>query len=293
MTAELLRALACICEGAGDEQSRVLSALGVKSAADPVEFTELFTFTLYPYASVYLGPEGMLGGEARDRIAGFWRALALDPPAEPDHLASLLALYARLVEDAASQHDRASRLLTGHAKNALLWEHLASWLPVYLARVRELASPAYAGWAEVLEAALLDEIARAEPPARQPVHLMQAPPLPDPRSAGADAFLAALLAPVRSGFIVTRHDLAIAAQSMGAGLRQGERKYLMTRMFGHDSGAMLSWLRQMARQASISHSALPAQWGAARAFWIERANAAHRLFSELAGEQTPVVSQPA
>ena len=36
----------------------------------------------------------MLGGEARDRIAGFWRALGLVPPPEPDHLAVMLGLYA-------------------------------------------------------------------------------------------------------------------------------------------------------------------------------------------------------
>jgi TorA maturation chaperone TorD len=54
------------------------------------EHTEVFGLQLYPYASVYVGPEGMLGGEARDRIAGFWRVLRLTPATEPDHLATLL-----------------------------------------------------------------------------------------------------------------------------------------------------------------------------------------------------------
>jgi hypothetical protein len=63
------------------------------------EYTELFLFQLTPYASVYLGPEGMLGGEALDRIAGFWRALQQEPPVEPDHLAVMLGFYARLMEE--------------------------------------------------------------------------------------------------------------------------------------------------------------------------------------------------
>ena len=51
---------------------------------------------------VYLGAEGMLGGAARDRVAGFWRALGLVPPAEPDHLAALLGLAAALADASAT-----------------------------------------------------------------------------------------------------------------------------------------------------------------------------------------------
>jgi hypothetical protein len=33
-----------------------------------------------PYAAVYLGAEGGFGGEAADRVAGFWRAIGVPPP---------------------------------------------------------------------------------------------------------------------------------------------------------------------------------------------------------------------
>ena len=62
------------------------------------EHTDLFHFQLYPYASVYLGEEGMLGGEARDRIAGFWRILDLEPPLECDHLTVMLTYLAEVTE---------------------------------------------------------------------------------------------------------------------------------------------------------------------------------------------------
>ena len=62
-----------------------------------------------PYASVYLGPDGALGGEGADRAAGFWRASGLTPPAEPDHLTALLALYASLGEAAARRRPRPRR----------------------------------------------------------------------------------------------------------------------------------------------------------------------------------------
>ena len=44
-----------------------------------------------------------MGGLARERIAGFWNAVGLTPPPEPDHLAALLGLYASLTER-ASRH---------------------------------------------------------------------------------------------------------------------------------------------------------------------------------------------
>ena len=59
---ELFRALAALAEAPGPEHVRLAELLGLPGRPDPVEFTELFVLQLYPYASVYLGPEGMLGG---------------------------------------------------------------------------------------------------------------------------------------------------------------------------------------------------------------------------------------
>lgn len=280
--AELLRALAVLAEDAGDEQSRVFAALGLAPEADPAAFTEFFLFSLYPYASVYLGAEGMLGGGARDRIAGFWRALALDVPPEPDHLAALLALYARLDEDAEAPRSATSARLIEHAKHALFWEHLASWLPVYLSRARRIAPAPYRQWAELLEEVVLAEAARTEAPSAPSQHLVHAPALSDPRECGAKAFLAQLLSPIRCGFILTRNDLAEAARVMGAGLRQGERRFVIAQMFGHDRDAMLAWLRETARREALAHAALPLQWGSVRSFWLERAVRSEHLFAALA-----------
>jgi TorA maturation chaperone TorD len=278
--AELLRALAVLSEDAGEEQSRIFASLGIAECADRAAFTRLFVLALYPYASVYLGTEGMLGGAARESIAGFWRALALEPPAEPDHLAALLALYARLREDADAQDDAAARRLLEHAAHALFWEHLASWLPVYVAHVRKHAAQPYRRWAELLDAVLLDAATHGESAACSQ-HFTNVPELADPRVEGAEAFLASLLAPARSGFIMTRDDLAEAASAMGAGLRQGERRYVIAQMFGHDRDGMLAWLRLRARRAQEEHAALPAAWGPARTFWCDRAAASERLFAAL------------
>src|SRR3954466_872500 len=120
---EILRALAVLVEPTGRAgAARVAAALGLGELPDASAYTELFVFQLYPYASVYLGAEGMIGGEARDRVAGFWRALGEMPPAEPDHLSVMLALYARLVELEAEERDDKRRESWHSARKAFLWE---------------------------------------------------------------------------------------------------------------------------------------------------------------------------
>src|SRR5918992_3923558 len=118
----LFRPLASLAEPPNESTARAADALGLGAPPDAAEHTEVFVFQLYPYASVYLGAEGMLGGEARDRVAGFWRALRLPPPAEVDHLSVLLALYARLVELEEGEGDPARRAFWRRARKALLWE---------------------------------------------------------------------------------------------------------------------------------------------------------------------------
>src|SRR3712207_633531 len=123
---ELFRALASLVEPPNEAAARVAEPLGLGPPPGAAEHTELFVVQLYPYASVYLGAEGMMGGEARDRVAGFWRALGQTPPADADHLSAMLALYARLAELERDERDAARRASWRSARRAFLWEHLAS-----------------------------------------------------------------------------------------------------------------------------------------------------------------------
>src|SRR6266511_1409225 len=221
-TPELLRALGVLCEPPEAAHVAVAEALRLPGRIDAADHTELFGFQLVPYASVYLGADGMLGGEAADRVAGFWRALHLTPPPEPDHLAALLGLYATLGEAEDGERDPARQALWRQARRALLWEHLLTWAVAYARAVASAAPPFHAAWAELLQRTLLAEAADLEPPATPPLHLRDIPGLPEP---GEDAgtLIGALLAPVRSGLILTRLDLSRAAGSLGIGLRMGER----------------------------------------------------------------------
>ena len=224
----------------------------------------------------------MLGGEAGDRVAGFWRALGLVPPAGPDHLAALLGLYATLgVEAADPGHGPGVRAGITHARQTLLWEHLASWVPAFLAAVCDVATPRVQAWAALMGEALAAETEAAAPPMRLPLALREAPG-PPPAASSLGAALDSLLAPVRSGVVLTRERLNAGACAVGVGLRQGERRFTMRAMLDQDARGTLEWLAlEAARWAGLHRRWMP-QGAGISAWWSDRASATASLLDTLA-----------
>ena len=288
---ELIRSLGVLCEPPSDRHPAVAAAIGLEGWVDSSDYSDIFLFQLYPYASVHLGPEGMLGGIARDRVAGFWSAVGRTPPAEPDHLSALLGLYAGLAEDELRAADDAEARLIEQSRTALLHEHLSPWVFGYLDRVNELASGPIAEWAVLTHAVLRAEVVRSLPAGQPSAHLRDAPGLPDPRVDGAGSFVSGLLAPVRSGLLVTRSDLARIALSLDIGLRAGERRYALEHLLAQDAGRVLSELGSDAVQQAQAHRAR-AEWTGADAdagVLAERAEATSALLRALAAD--PFVSE--
>lgn len=267
---EIIRALAVLAEPPTDRSAELAALVDLSGVPDVSDHTELFTFQLYPYASVYTGVEGALGGEARDRVAGFWRALSLEPPSEPDHLTTLLGLYAEICERERQSSDDAPRRAWAHARSAMLWEHLLSWLGPYLAKMEDLAPPFYRQWAALLRTRLWHEAAHVPRPAALPLHLRAA----DAATAeGPDETTrtAWLLAPVLSGMILTRHDIATGARELGLGLRAGERRYALEALLGQEPSAVVQWLSVTARASAERHAQDRAALGPIAEWWQARA----------------------
>ena len=277
---ELLRALGALAESASPDTAAPAAALGL-GPLDPADHTELFVLQLPPFASIYLGANGMLGGDARDRIAGFWRAAGQAPPAEPDHLTTLLSAYASLAEGEERGTDRPGWRRLRHA---FFWEHLGSWLGPWSRRAREVAPPVYRPWAGLLEEAIAGEAVRLGPPSGLPAHLRDAAPAADEDE--GPALLGAVLAPARSGVILTRHDLARAADGLGLGLRLGERRYILENFFHQAPEETAAWLAEEARrqaEAMMTSPTLPELTD----HWVERARStAARL--DTRARSTPV-----
>jgi TorA maturation chaperone TorD len=264
---ELLRALGAIAEAPAAGRAAG-AALGLETVSD-AEHTDVFVLNLPPYVSVYLGPDGALGGEGTDRVAGFWRAIGIPPPAEPDHLSVLLGLYASLGEAALDARRPATAAALARSQASLFWEHLWPWLPGYATAVTDLAAPALAGWARLARRVIAAEFRMQPACQRLPLALRQAPH-PAEADAGIGELTAVLTTPVRSGVILTRHRLALGAGEAGVGRRIGERRFTLRAMLEQDPAATLRWLTREAGRWQHRHSASGApdeagQWWAARA----------------------------
>ena len=270
--AELIRGLGALCERPDRASERIADVLNLPEP-DPVDHTDLFVQQLPPYASVYLDEAGKIGGEARDRIAGFWRAMHLTPPPEPDHLASLFFLWSSISDQAVSERDPERRSLLEHAAMALVREHVASWLAPYLTRVSEL-SERYRSWASLVAAVVEDTLVTARGTAALPVHLAV-----EPRSLeGPVDLVAFLLTPIRSGMILTRADLKRAAGESGLAIRVGERAFVLRSLLEQDAGAITEWMADEARrQADLYASASVAP--AIAAEWSRRATRTRDLIA--------------
>lgn len=244
---------------------------------DRARFTDALVLQVYPYASVFLGEEGMLGGEARERIAGFWRALQLEPPTEPDHLTALIGLYVRLCEAQPGAGDEAEAVLLEQAGRSLLWEHLASWGTVFADALVRLGDDFYGAWAELFSATLAAEVERlhgsGQPSPGVPDYLEGLPGLGSDWGEQAQEFPRAVLAPIRTGAVFTRADFSRGASALGLGVRQGERGYILKAMLGQAREETLAWLGDEAVAWSRRH-AMRAQAGVPYgAWWRARAEA--------------------
>ena len=268
---ELLRSLAALAEPPGRETPGIAELLRLGTPPDPVDYDDLFLFQLYPYASVYLGPEGMLGGEARDRIAGFWRVLEQTPPPESDHLSLVLALYARLCELEEETADAETASRWRHLRTTFLWEHIVSWVPVYLEKLQELASPFYQAWGELLREVLQQEVSEIGQPDILPLHLREAPALLDPTAEGGEAWLDSLLSPVRSGILLVRSDLVRAGRDLQLATRVAERRYALKALLGQDPASTLDWLANEAASWQERHLRWHDLSGSIGDFWSNRA----------------------
>jgi len=272
---ELLRALGAVAGDPADARA-TCGALGLLGPGN-AEHTEVFVLNCPPYASVYLGAEGGLGGDAADRVAGFWRAIGIAPPAEPDHVTALLSLYASLGESAQDSRTAATADALARIRRALFWEHLWPWLPGYLNAVADLRAPALSPWARQVIRVIRAERG-AHPGGWLPLALRAAPG-PVTTADGLGDLLDALTVPVRSGLILTRHGLVAAAGAAGAGHRIGERRFTLRAMLEQAPAGTLRWLSgeaaRWSRRQGTARSRDPASaWWALRARHTARTMAA-------------------
>jgi len=223
---ELLRALGSLTVDGPESGGAVFGALGL----DPwtrADHTRVFVLDLAPYASIYLDPEGKLGGACVDQIAGVWRVLGLDPPREPDHLLSLIGLYAALGSAIKDCRSEVARKRVEVAARTVLAEHIHPWIFVYLAAVESYS--ATATWAALVQGVLREELSAWPQEDVLPLTLRDAPK-PDLDDLSAEKVYELATVPVVSGGVVTFGDLETMGSRAGLGVRRGERRFVLRSM---------------------------------------------------------------
>lgn len=277
-SADLWQLLALTAGEPGAEHDGMFAALGLDAPSDiqtlRAAHTEAFVAQCVPYASIYVGVEGAIGGEAAARVADFRRLLGsvTDRPGAqtaPDYLPDLLADYAEL---AAMDDDPQAR----HARKALFWEHLACWLMPFCDALGRSAPAPYDGWGALLAQALRADALALGLPAQLPLHLREAPAASVAADADSSAAAArAMFVPAATGLLLTRADLARAAEVIEGQIVPGSRAFMLRTLFDQNVTGALAWLSaEAARQAGV-HSQELAAFGDSAGFWLVRAQACH------------------
>lgn len=118
-----------------------------------------------PYESVYTSEEHLLMQDARDGALSFYRSEDLDLPAEnttpEDHIGFEMQFMAKLIDrscDALSAGDNAEFARLVRVQNEFYVQHLANWLPAFIADIeRHCKTDYYRGVAQLTRAFLAEE----------------------------------------------------------------------------------------------------------------------------------------
>ena len=264
----LFPSLGELIESPGPEHGRVARMLGLPGEASRKDFTNLFVIQLFPHASIYVSPSGLAGGPIRDEIARYHEFLEAPIPAEPDHIASVLKWYGHLQNNLngyAKDED------TRDVRHSFFWNCIASWLPPYLLRARELGSTLYRAWAEVTLDVLEAEAVQLGLPTTAPAPLLTAPGLPSVRSAAE--FVDALFVPVTSGLMLCRYDLGRCAAENRLVVRVADRRQNVKMFLAENPAGVSAWLYSEALRQADNVRMLPPAFGPVREFWTRRAEA--------------------
>ncbi len=197
------------------------------------QFTWLFEFNVYPYASVYLDPSGMLNAPWTGFVTGVYEALGLQPSDTQlaDHLSVLLEATAALLERELKATSALSAEQTRHAQRVILLDHLLPWLPVFCNTISRIDTGIY----RQLCASLQDLVCEHSQ------NLIEAKPKPftfynqgenqeldnDKSQSEAEKHLRYLLTTAQSGLMLSRKDIIQAGQTLQLPIRFAERRFML------------------------------------------------------------------
>ena len=167
----------------------------------------MFGFNVYPFASLFLEPDGMLGGETTQQIRAFTSRLGFDVGRDanaPDHVAAELRILATLTKRNPLNEDSIAEFID---------QHLFSWLPAFVTAVHGESNDFYTEVADMMLEQIVDH--RRSLSAESKTHEinsgLEERLLSDPDT-GIHEITDFLTSPARCGFFLSRSTIAGIAQ---------------------------------------------------------------------------------
>lgn len=202
------------------------------------DYQELFGFNLFPYESIFLGTDRLLGGRTTGAVMASYRQMGFqvdERAAGPDHVGHELALLAFLSgaeadawRDGVTAEARRMRQLAAD----FMQRHLLRWLFPFVVAVDRQANPFYtalAGLTLDFVAAHAEELQEVFTFAEELV-LPAAPALATSGEATWRPLAAYLLTPAWSGVYLSRNDISRLARSYRLPRGFGEREQMLVNL---------------------------------------------------------------
>ncbi|NNN14072.1 MAG: hypothetical protein HKL81_10050 [Acidimicrobiaceae bacterium] len=273
--AEVAIALAEISEGVVPSAA-LLDALGIdRSGCEAIN--ALLVSELPPFASIYLSLDGNIGGESQAEIAGFYRAISVKVPPNPDYLSSLLYLLGQIIKkeaevvDGETARSRAIEI----AKLTLLRQHIAPWLVPYLQRAEQIAGADASVWIALtldLIASILEssEVPTPKQPIDEDLDQSQIESF-----ANSVEFIDWITSPLLSGVIVAPSDLVSIAKSLGLATRIGRKRFVLEGLFQQGGRELLAAIGQFVAEQGDLYLSRSSEFEVLQS-WSKRAIITHK-----------------
>jgi TorA maturation chaperone TorD len=184
-----------------------------------VEFTRVFTLSVYPYASVFLELEAAMNGNSTAEVERFYERVGFEIEGEwmvgaPDALGAELACLGWLLERGEETHAR-----------EFLRDDILPWAPVCcLAIERSAHLDLYRRLAEVTRAVLLGEGERLGGLDAHRTEWNE----PEPEERDLHWVIRYLVAPARCGIFLSKEDLRQIAGCVDIPISFGDRALMLT-----------------------------------------------------------------
>ncbi len=185
---------------------------------------EVFGRSVPPYASVFLSPEGLLGGPPALAARRFYGRIGFGlqrNDVEPDHLGLYCAAMAYLCgAEADALRDGVDASAPRLHQRTLLQDHLGPWLRPFVIAVRQQGVEELSAVTGLLLELVESQVVLLEP-GGEPEHILDDPEV------GLKEIARYLLVPARSGWWLSLHDIQRVAERAGLACGFGRRVQMM------------------------------------------------------------------